>query len=93
MKPATAPSFPVARPQHVAAFRRERDRTAWQDHLALKALRCNGFDPLAAIHAYPKLVAALRAISEAQEVSGDSFVCDFSTLQSIAEHALRELGE
>lgn len=38
--------------------------------------------------ASPKLVNALRTIADSEEFHGDSFVCDFSSLQSVARAAL-----
>ena len=37
-----------------------------------------------------KLRNALRIIADSEEYNGDSFVCDFSTLQSVARAALEE---
>lgn len=38
----------------------------------------------------PKLVNALRTIADSEEFHGDSFVCDFASLQSVARAALKE---
>lgn len=40
------------------------------------------------IAAAPDMLAALEAIAEAEEFDGDSFVCDFQTLQGIARAAM-----
>lgn len=42
----------------------------------------------ALIAAAPEMLAALEAIAEAEEFDGDSFVCDFQTLQGVARAAL-----
>lgn len=46
----------------------------------------------ALVAAAPDLLAALKSIAGAEEMHGDSFVCDFHTLQSIARHAIRKTG-
>lgn len=35
-----------------------------------------------------ELLQALRIIANSEEFKGDSFVCDFSTLQSVAQSAI-----
>ncbi len=44
------------------------------------------------IAAAPDLLAALETIANSEEYNGDSFVCDFQTLQSVARAALRKAG-
>jgi hypothetical protein len=38
--------------------------------------------------AAPELLAALQTIADSEETAGESFVCDFSTLQSVARAAI-----
>lgn len=38
-----------------------------------------------------KLIAALKLIADSEEFSSDTFVCDFSSLQSVARAALKDL--
>jgi len=38
--------------------------------------------------AAPVLLAALRVIANSEELSGDTIVCDFATLQSVARAAI-----
>lgn len=46
------------------------------------------------IAAAPDLLAALRLILESEETHGDSVVCDFETLQSVARAAVaKAIGE
>jgi hypothetical protein len=40
------------------------------------------------ISAAPDLLAALQTIADSEEYSGDSFVCDFQTLQAVARAAI-----
>ncbi len=42
------------------------------------------------IAAAPDLLAALETIANSEPMDGDSFVCDFDTLQSVARAALRK---
>lgn len=42
----------------------------------------------ALIAAAPDLLAALKCIADAEEFNGDSFVCDFETLQGVARAAI-----
>jgi hypothetical protein len=40
------------------------------------------------IAAAPEMLAALRTIANSEQCNGDSFVCDFETLQSVARAAI-----
>lgn len=42
------------------------------------------------IAAAPDLLAALETIANSEPMDGDSFVCDFDTLQSVARAAIRK---
>jgi hypothetical protein len=42
----------------------------------------------ALIAAAPDLLAALQSIADSEEYDGDSFVCDFATLQGVARAAI-----
>ena len=39
------------------------------------------------------MLAALVVIADAEEMDGDSFVCDFQTLQSVARAAIAAVRE
>lgn len=43
--------------------------------------------------AAPAMAEALRLIADSEECSGDTFVCDFETLQSVARRALDQIVE
>ena len=52
------------------------------------------YDNARLIAAAPDLLAALRLILESEETHGDSVVCDFETLQSVARAAVaKAIGE
>lgn len=42
------------------------------------------------IAAAPDLLAALQTIADSEQLDGDSFICDFDTLQSVAREAIRK---
>ena len=42
------------------------------------------------IAAAPDLLAALQIIADSEELNGDTVVCDFDTLQSVAREAIRK---
>ena len=58
----------------------------------LRALQVNGFDPIAAARAYPRLVEAMRALIEAEKhrrIDEDAVY----NAQNSAAALMRELGE
>lgn len=52
------------------------------------SLRPNAYADARLIAAAPDLLAALRLIANSEEFSGDTVVCDFATLQSVARAAI-----
>lgn len=73
---------------------RIEDRITTEDGAPVFVGRFVNYDNARLIAAAPDLLAALRLILESEETHGDSVVCDFETLQSVARAAVaKAIGE